>query len=517
LVMENEVPNIPAGRRFRLTRGNGVTTDFVYDNASRLTEIVHRKPDGTGLSSFAYTFDPAGNITRMAFANGDVAQYDYDAKDQLTGEHRRGTLNYDIIFSYDPVGNRLTQSRQGAIKDPGSITYSYNAGDELLTETGRNYINTYTHDPNGNTTAKTNKQTIGPKNQKKEATERYIWDFENRMLGYDAPLGDSAKDSVYTYYADWWNRTQKTVHNNIERYLYDFDEILCDYNKPGNLKALYVNGPIIDERLALLRDGALYYYLTDHLGSVRQLIDTCGTVRNSYDYEAFGTCLGTSGGEPGRYGFAGRDVDKETQAVWMRARCYIGGSGRFLTRDPGSSGGTSNDYLYVSNRPTLLKDPSGLQAPVTFIPRYVTRDIGRRLEVTVNIVWLGVELKKALGEEGPCRAPAGIHQYRYQFTRVMQRALPGEEVTIYYRVVRIQGNCYLNAWYFEECRPSWWERHWEGRHHIMIAAVYVIPRENPGSVLRYYPLWSWAAPAPEPPEKGLLVENDLCVQHGAVR
>jgi len=119
--MENEVPSIPAGRRSRLTRGNGVTTDFVYDNASRLTEIVHRKPDGTVLSSFAYTFDPAGNITEMRFANGDVAQYDYDAKDQLTGEHRRGTLNYDIIFTYDPVGNRLKQVRSGDLKDPCRI------------------------------------------------------------------------------------------------------------------------------------------------------------------------------------------------------------------------------------------------------------------------------------------------------------------------------------------------------------------------------------------------------------
>jgi len=118
LVMENEVPSIQPGRRSKLTRGNGVTTEFAYDAASRLTLISHKKPDGTVLSSFAYTFDPAGNITEMRFANGDVAQYDYDAKDQLTAEHRRGTLNYDITFSYDPVGNRLTQSRQGAIKDP---------------------------------------------------------------------------------------------------------------------------------------------------------------------------------------------------------------------------------------------------------------------------------------------------------------------------------------------------------------------------------------------------------------
>jgi len=374
--MENEVPMIRGGRRSGLTRGNGVTTDFVYDNASRLTEIVHRKPDGTLLSSFAYTFDPAGNITEIRFANGDVAQYDYDAKDQLTAEHRRGTLNYDITFSYDPVGNRLTQTRSGDIQDHGLITYSYNASDELLTETGRNYINTYTYDPNGNTISKTTKQTIGPKNQKKEATERYVWDFENRMIGYNAPLGDSAKDSVYTYYADWWNRTQKTVHNNIERYLYDFDEILVDYNAPGNPKALYINGPIIDERLAMLRDGQLYYYLTDHLGSVRQLIDTCGTVKNSYDYEAFGTNGNSVVLISNPYRYTGGLFDSESRLYLLRWRHYGSDGGRFLSMDPLAERVWSNAkagfgvlsaarYTYAGSNPIRARDPFGLVLRMT--------------------------------------------------------------------------------------------------------------------------------------------------------
>ena len=68
MVMGDEVPMIQGGARSRLTRGNGVTTDFAYDAASRLTLISHKKPDGTVLFSFAYTFDPAGNTTRMAFA-----------------------------------------------------------------------------------------------------------------------------------------------------------------------------------------------------------------------------------------------------------------------------------------------------------------------------------------------------------------------------------------------------------------------------------------------------------------
>ena len=144
-----------AGRRSKLTRGNGVTTEFSYDNASRLTQIANRKPDGTVLSSFGYTFDQTGKITEMVFANGDRATHSYDSKDQLTGELRRGSLNYDIGFTYDPVGNRLKQVRSGDLRDPLEITYSYNPGDELLRETNRQETTLYGCDPNGNTTSKT--------------------------------------------------------------------------------------------------------------------------------------------------------------------------------------------------------------------------------------------------------------------------------------------------------------------------------------------------------------------------
>ena len=359
MVMGNEVPMNRGGARSRLTRGNGVTTDFVYDNASRLTEIVHRKPDGTLLSSFAYTFDPAGNITEIRFANGDVAQYDYDAKDQLTAEHRRGTLNYDITFTYDPVGNRLKQVRSGDLKDPWEITYSYNAGDELLRESNRQETTFYGYDPNGNTTSKTVYRTADmtkPKpNPQSQVT--YGWDFENRMK--DFGVKGRSRDSVYTYYADTWKRTVKQVHNNIERYLYDFDEILVDYNKPVNQTALYINGPIIDERLAMLRDGQLYYYLTDHLGSVREMVDIYGSISYQHAYEAFGASPDCSCDETARFSFEGRDWDWGNRLYYCRSRMYSPVSGRFMSAQRALGILEEPTYAFADNRPTSLKDPFG--------------------------------------------------------------------------------------------------------------------------------------------------------------
>jgi len=291
-----------------------------------------------------------------------------------------------------PVGNRLTQTRSGDIQDHGLITYSYNAGDELLTETLPKQTNTYNYDANGNTIKRIETRLPGPPNPNPPKNKPYVppapqidefaftWDHENRLVGYDAP--GPSKDSTYTYYADWWNRTAKTVNRRTERYLYDGDEILCDYDKNGSFAAMYVNGPIIDERLALLRHGELYYYLTDHLGSVRQLIDTAGNIKNSYDYEAFGRMVRLSVGVDDRYGFCGRDVERESDASFHRFRYYLALQGRFLSVDPreaisvliaryhlprfmlpfaGESWWEREGYVYVQNSPLKWKDPMGRQ------------------------------------------------------------------------------------------------------------------------------------------------------------
>jgi hypothetical protein len=58
------------GRRDFLTRGNGATSDWSYDAASRLTGLAHDLPGGTAddqTSGFSYT--PASQISQRTAAN----------------------------------------------------------------------------------------------------------------------------------------------------------------------------------------------------------------------------------------------------------------------------------------------------------------------------------------------------------------------------------------------------------------------------------------------------------------
>ncbi|MGH7345566.1 MAG: RHS repeat-associated core domain-containing protein, partial [Candidatus Rokuibacteriota bacterium] len=59
--------------------------------------------------------------------------------------------------------------------------------------------------------------------------------------------------------------------------------------------------------------------------------------------------------------FTGRENDGIAGLYYYRARYYHPGLQRFISEDPlGFVGGDPNLYAYVFNRPTILRDPSGL-------------------------------------------------------------------------------------------------------------------------------------------------------------
>jgi RHS repeat-associated protein len=101
--------------------------------------------------------------------------------------------------------------------------------------------------------------------------------------------------------------------------------------------------------------------LTDHLGTVRDLVNNGGSVVNHFTYDSFGKVLSaTPGGVDTRYKFTGRELDAETGLYYYRARYFDANVGRFIGQDPiGFSAGDNNLYRYVGNSPLMATDPSG--------------------------------------------------------------------------------------------------------------------------------------------------------------
>ena len=104
------------------------------------------------------------------------------------------------------------------------------------------------------------------------------------------------------------------------------------------------------------------WYLSDHLGTVRDLADAAGEVIDHIAYDSFGNVLAESNPAAGdRFRFTGREFDAATGQYYYRARYYDGRIGRFTSEDPlGLAAGDVNLYRYVRNRPASESDPTGL-------------------------------------------------------------------------------------------------------------------------------------------------------------
>ena len=105
----------------------------------------------------------------------------------------------------------------------------------------------------------------------------------------------------------------------------------------GDLTHRYLNGPAIEPILAdeavssLSSPGSLLWPLTDNLGTVRDLVDSTGSVQNHISYDSFGKVTDeTNSAVDFLFGFAAGIRDDETGLQYHHARYYDAAVGRWL-------------------------------------------------------------------------------------------------------------------------------------------------------------------------------------------
>jgi RHS repeat-associated protein len=199
-------------------------------------------------------------------------------------------------------------------------------------------------DPNGNLTSKT------------EGTDTwtYSWNAENQLTKVEKNGAEVARFA----YDPLGRRVEKVASGVTTGYTYDDDNILRESRGSSTVK--YIHGGETDKPLAVDDAAALTYFHADGLGSIAKMTNGAGAVSLVRQYDAWGNLeLGVS--EPS-YSFTGREWDPETGLYYYRARYYDPEASRFVSEDPIGLAAGINFYVYVENSPTLLVDPSGLQA-----------------------------------------------------------------------------------------------------------------------------------------------------------
>lgn len=432
-----------------LPAATGVTEDYGYDVADRLTSVTNTKAGAppTTLSYANYVLNPNGNRTQLTDTTG-VTAYSYDVLDRLSSVTYPAAPT-TTTYTYDGVGNRLTQQvdanpatvntydEADELKTIGGVTNGFDPNGSLLTiGTGLNLPNTFLYDQenrlfrtgpcradvNGDGAVNSIDQqaialhVVGNQGSTKyDLNEDFNADLKVNTTDqlYAAGNGEYGKNCKGTsgngrswYDGDGLRVRQRTftttgtfaVDND---YVWDagagLPVVLQDTRTPKNgtpVTTTYLYGlGLISETSGA---GVTSYYLADGLGSTTQLTDSAGAVTDSYSYDVFGTARTTTGTTPNDFRYTGqqRDGNANRGLYYLRARSYDPALGRFLSKDPLP---LINRYSYAGNNAANLTDPSGmcgggwnpakyLDCPGKFIQHHP--DVQRNIVLTADVVAL---------------------------------------------------------------------------------------------------------------------------------
>ena len=295
---------------------------LTYDGLNRFTGAVQKQKNGNTWSALAgdyvekgLTYDRNGNLlTLQRTAGGSVVDnlaYTYTGN-QLTGlsESVRTAPSNDIYvpgsaesgsYSYDANGNLQNDSRK-------SLNFSYN------------FLNLVSEVRTGGT-----------------VTAAYTWLADGTKLG---------------------------VRNGSGSDGFEYAGSLIYRKSGGSLQlseALFGNGVI---RLNDNGTQEVNYFLTDHLGSVRVIVDGAGTVKECNDYYPFGArhIRSDYAQSTNRWKYNGKELQTTGELGYLDygARMYDAGLGRWFCADPeAESRFVLTPYHYCSNNPLLLVDKDG--------------------------------------------------------------------------------------------------------------------------------------------------------------
>ena len=375
-----------------------------------------------GVQNLHYVYDPVGNITSIRddaqrtifFDNAKVepsANYTYDAIYRLiaaAGREHQGQLaqpqttwddtprmnqplptdgqairNYSESYAYDAVGNFAHLVHQAA---NGNWTRTYTYNEPSLIEPGQQHSNRltsaavgastdlYQYDAHGNVTRMphltlmqwdhrnqlqaTSKQAV---NSGTPETTYYVYDFTGQRVrkATESAGGVLLKERIYVagfeiyreYEADGTTVSleRQTLH------------VMDDKRRLAMVETKTVDSSVLQASLPIT---LTRYQLDNHLGSAVLELDDLGMVISYEEYYPYGSTSYQAVRQDvevnlKRYRYTGKERDEETGFYYHGARYYAPWLGRWTSADPEGIREGPNAYIFVSNGPLRLVDPSG--------------------------------------------------------------------------------------------------------------------------------------------------------------
>jgi YD repeat-containing protein len=195
----------------------------------------------SGAITIDYVYDPLYRLTEANYSTGDYYHYTYDAVGNRTEQQSLiGSVPLTTNYLYDDA-NRLTSVN--------AVTYTWDNNGNLLNDG----VNTYTYD-----SANRLKTIVNPQSS-----------IVNQYNG----LGDRLTQNGVNFTLDLNTGLTQVLNDGTNQYLYGV----------GRISQVNTTTLITD------------YFLTDALGSVRQLTDSQGEITLASAYEPYGSVSQSAG------------------------------------------------------------------------------------------------------------------------------------------------------------------------------------------------------------------------------
>ena len=373
---------------------------YAYDDRSRLLN-VHSTLNGEAQASIVYEYDELGRLTRKRYGNIITESYTYNTRGWLVSKESdafRMELHYESTQTEtEPLysGNVSEWSWKQGNNGSQMYGFSYDGAGRLI-ETVHLLKNGSEWNPHNN--GYTEKGITYDRNGNILTLQRTASGSttNNQVYSYDGNKLSSLNGSTYEY--DYNGNMTKDHANGLE-FTYNSLNLLHEVKEDGMVKTTYTyladgtklamrtetgtdgfdysgrflysvtNGTLslafVNTTDGFLTNEGMVYALTDHLGSVRVLVDGEGEVLERNDYYPFGTKHPNTGyaSTSNRYLFGGMEKQyfSSNPTYDFGARMLDGKLGRWMTMDPKTEKYYSmTPYGYCGNNPVSNIDRFGM-------------------------------------------------------------------------------------------------------------------------------------------------------------
>ncbi|SCG71173.1 intein C-terminal splicing region/intein N-terminal splicing region/RHS repeat-associated core domain-containing protein [Micromonospora coxensis] len=360
------------------------------DTTGRLANAVtSRQIAPQMVADVNYTYDPAGNILRIADtpAGGtvDVQCFGHDYARRLTQAWTPtsgncgpaptvtdlgGPAPYWHSWAFEPVGkssgNRVTETKHGTANTESTYKYP-NLGSaqphgvqQVITTGNGAGTRNYQYDAAGNMTCRPTATAVNNTCPGGTGSQTLTWDSENKLVG----LTDGGKTHSYLYDPEG-NRLIARDPTGKTLYLPGME---IRYTSNGGSKAATRYYSHLGQLIGMRMPGTgITWLVTDHQGTQELSIASGNQAITQRRQTPYGGSRSTPPPAwPNQLGFVGGTIDGGADVTGLTnigARPYDSAIGKFIAVDPIMDMADPeqwNGYAYAGNSPITSSDPTGL-------------------------------------------------------------------------------------------------------------------------------------------------------------